>query len=48
MGSKPICVLGLFYHDLFVEIQVYFQSHISIKYTGSANVSLPDNMEFKE
>ena len=31
MGSKPICVLGLFYHDLFVEIQVYFQSHISIK-----------------
>ena len=30
MGSKPICVLGLFYHDLFVEIQVYFQSHISI------------------
>ena len=31
MGSKPICVLGLFYHDLFAEIQVYFQSHISIR-----------------
>ena len=35
MGSKPICVLGLFYHDLFVEIQVYFQSHISITVNSS-------------